>query len=100
MDPLDTKEGRYFEMDDAAKSLVSFKPLNLMQQWPMTGPFDAIFCRNVVIYFDEATQFKVWGRMNQLLRSGSVLYLGHSERLNGPAATEFSLEDVTTYRKR
>ena len=100
MDPVSSTGGKQYELDDAAKGLISFKELNLMQRWPMSGPFDAIFCRNVVIYFDESTQFKIWTRMNDLLASGSFLYLGHSERLNGPAAQDFTLDGVTTYRKR
>lgn len=86
-------------LDEAARGLVSFRPLNLIAGWPMKGPFDAVFCRNVVIYFDEATQARLLGRIAGLLRPGGYLYLGHSERLVGPAEALFRLDGTTTYRK-
>lgn len=86
-------------MDEAARGLVSFRALNLIGAWPMKGPFDAIFCRNVVIYFDEKTQGRLLGRLASLLRPGGVLYLGHSERMVGPAEALFRLEATTSYRK-
>ena len=51
----------------------------------MQGLFNAIFCRNVVIYFNAETQAKVWGRLAPLLEPGGVLYIGHSERISGVA---------------
>ena len=86
-------------MDEAARGLVSFRPLNLVSSWPMRGPFDAIFCRNVVIYFDEKTQARLLNRLSALLRPGGFLYLGHSERMIGPAEALFRLDGTTTYRK-
>ena len=65
----------------------------------MKGPFDAVFCRNVVIYFDEKTQMRLLTRIASLLRPGGHLYLGHSERMVGPAEALFRLEGTTTYRK-
>jgi chemotaxis protein methyltransferase CheR len=63
--------------------LVLFRPLNLIAPaWPMRGPFDAIFCRNVLIYFDESTQRAVIGRMLDLIRPGGLLFVGHSESLH------------------
>jgi CheY-like chemotaxis protein len=56
-----------------------------MAQWPFKGKFDVIFCRNVVIYFDEPTQMKIWSRFAELLPEGSHLYIGHSERVSGDA---------------
>jgi chemotaxis protein methyltransferase CheR len=80
------------------RKLVSFRELNLIGQWPMKGPFDAIFCRNVVIYFEEETQSRVWARFKPLLTPGGRLYIGHSERLSGPVASAFVSDGLTTYR--
>jgi chemotaxis protein methyltransferase CheR len=87
------------QLDDAVRGLVTFRELNLMGTWPMKGPFDAIFCRNVVIYFDESTQMRIWGRMVPLLAPRGCLYIGHSERLIGPAQAQLRIEGTTTYRK-
>ena len=62
-------------------ALVSFRRLNLMHRFPMHGPLDAIFCRNVVIYFDKETQRGLFARFAPLQRTGDLLFLGHSESL-------------------
>jgi chemotaxis protein methyltransferase CheR len=80
------------------RKLVSFRELNLIGPWPMKGPFDAIFCRNVVIYFEDETQARVWQRFKPLLTPEGRLYIGHSERVNGPAASAFVSDGLTTYR--
>ena len=101
--------GQYFERDpsdrrnwrvcEAARSLVAFRELNLNgPSWPMKGPFDAIFCRNVVIYFDEPTQERVWSRFAPLVAPGGRLYVGHSERV-GASITAFESCGLTAYRK-
>jgi chemotaxis protein methyltransferase CheR len=92
-------EGNLRVADDL-RSLVAFRPLNLIGAWPMRGPFHAIFCRNVVIYFEEATQSKLWSRFLPLLARGGCLYIGHSERVTGPALSGFDSVDITTYRTR
>lgn len=87
-------------ISDAARKLVTVKPLNLQDKWPMTGAFDVIFCRNVVIYFDKATQERLWTRFAQLLPSGGYLMIGHSERVTGEALTHFAADGITTYKRR
>ena len=80
------------------RRLVSFKELNLIGDWPMRGKFDVIFCRNVVIYFDDATQERVWSRFTPLMAPGATLYIGHSERVSGPAAARLRTSGLTAYR--
>jgi chemotaxis protein methyltransferase CheR len=64
----------------------------------MKGRFDAIFCRNVVIYFDEPTQARIWARFAPLINPGGRLYVGHSERVGDTA--RFETDGLTTYRLR
>ncbi|WP_304165903.1 protein-glutamate O-methyltransferase CheR [Phenylobacterium aquaticum] len=92
-------EGRW-EVADELRELVSFRELNLIGDWPMKGKFDAIFCRNVVIYFDEPTQERIWGRFTPLLNPGGTLYIGHSERVTGPATQILETTGLTTYSLR
>jgi chemotaxis protein methyltransferase CheR len=65
------------------RKLVTFKPLNLHSQWPFKGPFDTIFCRNVVIYFDRPAQRILFDRIADMLHPDGFLYCGHSESLYG-----------------
>lgn len=81
------------------RSLVTFAPLNLIAQWPMRGPFDVIFCRNVVIYFDTATQERLWQRFASLIPAGGHLFIGHSERLGRAAEQQFATAGITQYRR-
>jgi chemotaxis protein methyltransferase CheR len=74
-------DGNTVEMDPALKALIAFKPLNLLGEWPMRGPFDAIFCRNVVIYFDKPTQRVLFDRYADMLKPDGLLFIGHSESL-------------------
>jgi len=83
---------------DELRRLVSFRTLNLNADWPMPGRFAAIFCRNVVIYFDEPTQQKVWSKFASKLEPNGWLYIGHSERVTGPAASRLVSSGVTAYR--
>ena len=62
------------------RQLVTFKQLNLLSdKWPLTGQFDVIFCRNVMIYFDKATQRKILARFVPLMKPHALLFAGHSE---------------------
>ena len=86
-------------MAEALRSLISFKCLNLLERWPMQGPFDVIFCRNVVIYFDKETQRTLFDRYADLLKPGGWLFIGHSESLFH-ISTRFEHLGKTIYRKK
>ena len=72
-----------FQVVPAARNLIQFAYLNLMEEWPFSGPFDFIFCRNVMIYFDKPTQEKLVNRYWEHLEKGGLLFTGHSESLTG-----------------
>lgn len=80
------------------KDKILFKPLNLLDPWPMHGPLDIIFCRNVVIYFDKDTQRKLFARYAELLRPGGYLFIGHSESLH-QVSDKFESLGKTMYRR-
>lgn len=80
------------------RRLITFKQLNLLQPWPMKGPFDAIFCRNVMIYFDGPTKSELVQRLARLLKPRGWLYVGHSESLLDDQ-TSFELNGRTIYQK-
>ena len=88
----------YSRIADEARALITFNELNLIGDWPMKGRFDAIFCRNVAIYFDDDTQARLWNRFAGLLPLEGRLYIGHSERVAGPAAQHLTPDGITTYR--
>ena len=84
----------------AARDLVAFKALNLMHKpWPMRGPFDAVFCRNVAIYFDKKTQGELFARLGALIVPEGFLYIGHSENI-GSGGDNFRLVGKTIYQAR
>ncbi len=94
------KTGRgSMRVSDDLRGLVSFRELNLVGSWPMKGKFDVIFCRNVVIYFDEPTQERIWGRFADLLVPNGLLCIGHSERVAGAALPLFTTAATTAYRR-
>ncbi len=100
------RAGRWFrqlpagdvQVDSTLQSVITFKQLNLMNEWPMRGPFDIIFCRNVVIYFDKSTQKRLFDRYADILVDGGYLFLGHSETMHN-LSDRFELVGNTIYRK-
>jgi chemotaxis protein methyltransferase CheR len=97
-DEVATPSGPEIRMRDGLKQLIAFKQLNLMGDWPMRGPFDAIFCRNVMIYFDHPTKARLIDRYAELLRPDGWLYIGHSESLS-KVSDRFQLVGRTIYRR-
>lgn len=92
-------DGSQAEASPALKDMITFNELNLVRQWPMGGPFDVIFCRNVVIYFDEPTQSALWQNYARILGPDGWLFIGHSERVFGPAADTLTTAGITSYHK-
>ena len=91
--------GADFQMAEEARSLVVARVLNLFNPWPMRRQYDVIFCRNVMIYFDDAAKAELEARFVDMLAPGGYLYIGHSERLIGPAAEQMESCGQTIYRK-
>jgi chemotaxis protein methyltransferase CheR len=91
------KEPSYQVRPEVAR-LLTVKQLNLMHAFPMKGPLDVIFCRNVVIYFDKDTQRDLVARISRLQRPGHLLFLGHSETLF-KVSTDYALIGRTIYRR-
>lgn len=79
------------------QSLLVFRQINLLDStWPMRGPFDAIFCRNVMIYFDKPTQYKILSKFVPLMMKNGLLFAGHSESFHH-AADLIKLRGKTVY---
>lgn len=78
---IETSSPRRYRVLPSIRAMVYFAKLNLMEDWPMTGQFDVIFCRNVMIYFDKPTQEKLVKRFWDKLSSEGYLMIGHSESL-------------------
>lgn len=98
------RKGRGDEHDGQMKvasdlqDMITFKQLNLMHGWPMNGPFDIIFCRNVVIYFNKDTQRELFDRYADYLSDDGYLFVGHSESL-AKVSDRFQLIGKTIYKK-
>lgn len=89
---------RTFQVKDDVRAMVRLARLNLMESWPIKGPFNVIFCRNVMIYFDRQTQEKLINRFWDFLEPGGYLFVGHSESLSG-VSHKFRYVQPATYRK-
>nr|WP_138995793.1 protein-glutamate O-methyltransferase CheR [Sphingomonas sp. PAMC 26621] len=91
--------GPDFQMVAEARALVTARVLNLFEAWPMRQLYDVIFCRNVMIYFDDVAKAELEARFVKMLAPGGYLYIGHSERLIGAAANEMINCGQTIYVK-
>lgn len=107
----DHQQKRFFEaaqldgrpamkVKSAIAAPVAFRQLNLHTDWPMKGKFDAIFCRNVVIYFSEEHRAALWKRFHDVLHPGGLLFIGHSERIHPLQGSGFEPAGITTFRKK
>jgi len=92
------KQQGMVKMDQRLIDMITFKQLNLLHEWPFKGPFDLMFCRNVVIYFNKDTQKDLFDRYADLLPEDAPLFIGHSESLF-KVTKRFKLIGQTIYRK-
>ncbi|TGX54411.1 protein-glutamate O-methyltransferase CheR [Sphingomonas gei] len=88
-----------FTVADEARQLVTARVLNLFEKWPLKAQYDVIFCRNVMIYFGDPAKEELEERFVNQLAPGGHLYIGHSERLIGPAASRMKSCGHTIYAK-
>jgi chemotaxis protein methyltransferase CheR len=96
----ETRDGteRVYQVVPEIAQMITFRQINLMHELPMSGPLDAIFCRNVVIYFDKDTQRGLFSRMAKLQCPDNLLFLGHSETLF-KVSEDYALIGKTVYRR-
>jgi chemotaxis protein methyltransferase CheR len=97
--PVNVRGEQRLAIDPALVAMVRFRVLNLMGEWPMQHAFDVIFCRNVMIYFDTPTKERLVERFARQLMPGGYLYIGHSERVSGPATALLEPVGPTIYRR-
>jgi chemotaxis protein methyltransferase CheR len=88
----------FYEVGPQLKKIITFRRLNLQENYPFNGPFDYIFCRNVMIYFDKETQQQLIQKMSRYLGPGGCLMVGHSESLTG-LSHGLSYVQPSVYRK-
>lgn len=93
-----SQNGGKVQVSSELKQLITFNQLNLMNEWPLKGLFDLIFCRNVVIYFSKDTQRKLVSRYADYTKDQGHLFLGHSESLF-KVTDRYKLIKNTMYQK-
>lgn len=82
------------------QQLIEFLSVNLIRDdWPFREPFDIVFCRNVMIYFDAATQRRVLERIHRVMKPGGLLFVGHAENFS-ESRDLFTLRGKTVYERR
>ena len=91
--------GGFMRVKPELAKLIEFRPLNLMDaRWSLGEPFDLVFCRNVMIYFDNATQRRVLGRIHAAMKPKGLMYVGHSENFTD-LKDSFRLRGKTIYER-
>lgn len=95
----DTSDPETFRFRAETREMIAFRKLNLLKDWPFKGKFDAIFCRNVAIYFDLPTQQGLFEKFGDHLKPGGWLFVGHSERVNIEATSKFRSAGLTSYQR-
>lgn len=95
---LKPQDGQFAIADDV-RAMVTARVLNLFAEWPMRRKYDVIFCRNVMIYFEDDAKMELEARLSEMLVPGGFLYIGHSERLIGPATTMMRPVNQTIYQR-
>jgi len=91
--------GGYVRVRGELQKHIEFFTVNLIQDnWPFREPFDMVFCRNVMIYFDAATQRRVLERIHRNMKPGGLLFVGHAENFTD-AKTLFTLRGKTVYER-
>lgn len=93
-----TIKGGKICMSDDLRAIVCPRPLNLLAPWPMRRPFDVIFCRNVLIYFGNAQREQTLIRLSKALQPSGWLFLGHSDRVTGPAAMSLQPRGMAAFQ--
>ena len=92
------RNSRTYQVSGDVRKMVKIARLNLLDPWPMKGPFTVIFCRNVMIYFDKQTQQRLVNRFWEMLEPGGYLFVGHSEGMSG-VKHKFRYVQPATYVK-
>jgi len=90
--------GNSLRVDPQLQKLVQFNSLNLLKPWPMNRKLDAVFCRNVIIYFSADGQADIFSNLAEHMKPGAHLFIGHSEKISGRSGPRFTNVDRTTYQ--
>ncbi|RYH00949.1 chemotaxis protein [Salipiger sp. IMCC34102] len=93
------RQGGSLVVRRALRDLVTFRYLNLIGDWPISGPFDVIFCRNVAIYLGAETQQNLWAGLARMLDEEGLLFIGHSEHIGPPSSDRLELFAPTSFRR-
>ena len=93
------RDGDDYVAGPELRTIIRFAELNLHDSWPFSGQFNLVFCRNAVIYFDASARRRLWCRFARQISPGGELFIGHSERLDGPAANLFDPAGATRFRR-